>query len=46
MRAEEEEDAERKIPVVLLATEEQEAEVETPCHYTAFEDTLDRRNAH
>lgn len=35
-------DVKRKIPVVLLAMEEQEAEVCTPCHYTAFEDVPDR----
>lgn len=35
-------DVKRKIPVVLLAIEEQEAEVCTPCHYTGFEDVPDR----
>lgn len=33
----------RKIPVVLLATEEQEAEVCAPCHYTGFEDDREKR---
>ncbi len=35
-------DVKRKIPVVLLAAEEQEAEVCTLCHYTSFEDVPDR----
>lgn len=35
-------DVKRKIPVVLLAVEEEEAEVCSPCHYTAFEDVPDR----
>lgn len=35
-------DVKREIPVVLLATEKQEAEVCTPCHYTGFEDVPDR----
>lgn len=35
-------DVKREIPVVLLATEVQEAEVCTLCHYTSFEDVLDR----
>lgn len=35
-------DVRRKTPVVLLATEEQEAEVCAPCHYPGFEDVPDR----
>lgn len=35
-------DMKRNTPVVLLAMEEQEAEVCTPCHYTGFEDVPDR----
>lgn len=36
----------RKIPVVLLATDEQEAEVHAPSHYAAFEEVPDRKNGH
>lgn len=35
-------DMKRNTPVVLLAMEEQEAEVCTPCHYIGFEDVPDR----
>lgn len=36
-----ESDVRRKTPVVLLATEEQEAEVCALCHYSGFEDVPD-----